>query len=211
MVRIKICGLTDPAGRDAAREGGADWLGLVFFSRSPRGVTPAAAAALAAGVPASWVGLFVRPSDAEVAAVLAEVRLSVLQVYADAARCAALRARFGLPVWRAIGVRGAEDLPTGADGVDGLVIEAPPPEGSDRPGGNAARFDWRMLAGWRAPLPWLLAGGLTAENVAGAIAATGAPGVDVSSGVESAPGRKDPARIAAFLAAARGGAASGVH
>lgn len=204
MIRVKICGLTEPRGRDAALAGGADWLGLVFFPRSPRALTPAAAAVLARGVEAAWVGLFVRPTDDEVAAALAAVSLAALQVYADAPRCAALRARFGRPVWRAVGVRAAEDLPREAGGVDALVIEAPPPAGADRPGGNAAAFDWRLLAGWRAPLPWLLAGGLAPHNVAAAIAATGAPGVDVSSGVESAPGRKDPARIAAFLAAARG-------
>lgn len=210
MTRIKICGLTEPAGRDAALAAGADWLGLVFFPRSPRAIAPAAAAALAAGVPAAWVGLFVAPTDAEVAAALAAVPLAALQIYADASRCAALRARFGRPVWRAVGVRAPADLPRAADGLDGLVIEAPPPAGADRPGGNAAAFDWRMLAGWRAPLPWLLAGGLTPANVTAALAATGAPGVDVSSGVESTPGRKDPARIAAFVAAARRAPPGGV-
>jgi phosphoribosylanthranilate isomerase len=131
------------------------------------------------------------------------VRLDVLQVYDGRERCAALRARFGLPVWRAVGVAAAADLPAAAEGVDGFVIEARPPEGATRPGGNAAAFDWSILRGWRAPLPWLLAGGLTPANVAEAIRATGAPAVDVSSGVERESGKKDPELIRAFVAAAR--------
>ncbi len=200
MSRVKICGINTPAARDAAR--GADWLGFVFFPPSPRAVTPAAAAALAAGVPAR-VGLFVRPTDDDVAAVLAAVPLDVLQLYDSPARCAALRVRFGVPVWRAIGVAAASDLPSGTEGVDGFVIEAKPPAGASRPGGNAATFDWSILRDWRAPLPWLLAGGLTPDNVAAAIRATGAPAVDVSSGVERERGTKDPELIRAFLAAAK--------
>lgn len=202
MIRVKICGIADRAGRDAALAAGADWLGFVFFPPSPRAVSPAAAAALADGVPAR-VGLFVRPDDDAVAATLAALRLDVLQVYDTPARCAALRARFGRPVWRAVGVAGAADLPGTAEGVDGFVIEARPPEGASRPGGNAARFDWSVPRLWRAPLPWLLAGGLTAENVRAAIGASGAGAVDVSSGVERAPGVKDPALIRAFVARAR--------
>jgi phosphoribosylanthranilate isomerase len=100
-------------------------------------------------------------------------------------------------------VAAAADLPAAAEGVDGFVIEARPPEGATRPGGNAAAFDWSILRGWRAPLPWLLAGGLTPANVAEAIRATGAPAVDVSSGVERESGKKDPELIRAFVAAAR--------
>jgi phosphoribosylanthranilate isomerase len=202
VIRVKICGINDAAGRDAAIAVGADWLGFVFFPPSPRAVTPGQAARLAAGVPAR-VGLFVRPADADIAAVLGAVRLDVLQIYDTAARCAEVRARFGIPVWRAVGVAVPADLPAEAGGVDGFVIEAKPPEGASRPGGNAAAFDWGLLAGWRATLPWLLAGGLTPGNVAAAIGAAGAAGVDVSSGVERAPGVKDAALIAAFVAAAR--------
>jgi phosphoribosylanthranilate isomerase len=115
-----------------------------------------------------------------------------------------LRARFGVPVWRAVGVAGQGDLPAGADGADGFVVEPKPPRGATRPGGNAVALDWSMLAGWRAPAPWLLAGGLSPDNVAEAIAASGAAAVDVSSGVESRPGVKDAALIRAFVAAARG-------
>ncbi len=202
MIRVKICGINDPAARDAALGGGADWLGFVFFPPSPRAVTPTLAAALAAGVP-SRVGLFVTPTDAQVAAVLAVLRLDVLQVYDTAERCAALRARFGVPVWRAVGIAAAADLPTTAEGLDGFVIEAHPPAGATRPGGNAVAFDWSVLRGWVAPLPWLLAGGLTPANVAAAIRAAAAPAVDVSSGVERAKGQKDPDLIRAFIAAAR--------
>ena len=205
MIRVKICGINDRAARDAALAAGADWLGLVFFAASPRAVTPTQAAELAAGV-TSCVGLFVAPTDDEVAAVLAAVPLTVLQVYAGADRCADLRARFGVPVWRAVGVAGAADLPATAEGVDGFVIEAGPPEGATRPGGNAVALDWSILRGWRAPLPWLLAGGLTPDNVAAAIRATAAQAVDVSSGVERTRGKKDPDLIRAFAAAARAAA-----
>jgi phosphoribosylanthranilate isomerase len=208
VIRVKICGINDEAGRDAAIAAGADWLGFVFFPPSPRAVTAGQAARLAAGVPArvglpALVGLFVRPADADIAAVLGAVRLDVLQIYDTAARCAEVRARFGTPVWRAVGVAVPADLPAEAGGVDGFVIEAKPPEGATRPGGNAAAFDWGVAAGWRATLPWLLAGGLTPGNVAAAIRAAGAAGVDVSSGVERAPGVKDAALIRDFVAAAR--------
>ncbi len=205
MVAVKICGLNDAEGVDAAVAGGADYLGFVFFPPSPRYVSPAAAAALAArhGTGPLRVGLFVEPEEEAVATVLARVPLDILQVHASPAQAAALRARFGLPVWRAVPVASAADLPAAAPGIDGLLLDAAPPRGATRPGGNARAFDWSLLRGWHAPCFWLLAGGLTAQTLPAALAATGAPAVDVSSGVESAPGRKDPARIAAFLAAAR--------
>lgn len=210
MIRVKICGVNTPASRDAALAAGADWLGFVFFAASPRAVTPAAAASLAAGVPAR-VGLFVHPTDDDLASVLAAVPLDVLQLYDTPDRCAAVRARFARPVWCAVGVAEAADLPAEAHGVDGFVIEAKPPEGANRPGGNAATFDWSILRGWRAPLPWMLAGGLTPTNVADAIRATGAPAVDVSSGVERERGKKDPDLIRAFVAAARAATAEPVR
>jgi phosphoribosylanthranilate isomerase len=168
-------------------------------------LTPTEAGALSArhqGGPAR-VGLFVAPTDADVADVLAAVKLDVLQLYADAPRAAALRARFGLPVWRAVGVTDAADLPSEAAGADAFVVEPKPPPGATRPGGNAVALDWSLPAGWRAPAPWLLAGGLTPKNVAAAIRASGAKAVDVSSGVERSRGVKDPALIRAFVAAAR--------
>ena len=203
-VRIKICGITTAEGMDAAIAIAADWIGFNFFPASPRHVTPAQAAALAArpGVP-TRVGLFVEPGDAEIAAALAEVKLDILQIYAGLPRIAAIRARFGLPVWQPVGVATQADLPRVAQGMDGFLIEAKPPPGATRPGGNAASFDWSILAGWQAPAPWLLAGGLTQANVAEAIRATATPAVDVSSGVERQPGIKDPALVAAFAAAAR--------
>jgi phosphoribosylanthranilate isomerase len=204
-VRVKICGINDAAAIDAAIEAGAAWVGFNFFPPSPRFVTPAQAAALSARHPggAGRVGLFVDPEPAEIAAALAALRLDALQLYTSAGRAAELRARFGIPVWRAIGIAGAADLPSGAEGADALVLESKPPKDATRPGGNARRFDWAALRGWTAPAPWLLAGGLDPGNVADAIAATGAPAVDVSSGVESAPGRKDPDLIRRFVRNAR--------
>lgn len=200
-VRVKICGLKTEAAFDAAVAAGADWVGFVFFPPSPRFVTPARAAALAArrsGGPPR-VGLFVAPTEATIADVLASVRLDVLQVY-GAVDAAALRARFGLAVWRATAVSTASDLPREMAGADALLLDAKPPKDATRPGGNAVPFDWGVMRGWSAPGPWLLAGGLTVANVAEAMRVTGAPAVDVSSGVESAPGVKDPALIQAFVA-----------
>jgi phosphoribosylanthranilate isomerase len=206
-VRVKICGINDPAAFDAAVAAGADWLGFVFFPRSPRYVTPEQAAALSAravGGPAR-VGLFVDPSDAEIDATLGAVRLDALQLYGSAARAGEVRSRFGVPVWRAIGIASPADLPTDAEGVDRLVLEAKPPRAATRPGGNALRFDWSLLRDWRAPVAWILAGGLDPGNVATAVRAAGADAVDVSSGVESALGIKSPDLIRSFVEAARRG------
>ncbi|HTN11039.1 MAG TPA: phosphoribosylanthranilate isomerase [Acetobacteraceae bacterium] len=205
MARVKICGLNDAEGFDAAVQAGADWIGLNFFPPSPRYVTPPQAAALAARAPHGppRVGLFVAPTEADIQAVLNELRLDALQLYTDAATAAALRVRFGLPVWLAVGVSEAADLPHDAAGIDALLIEAKPPPGATRPGGNAVAIDWTLLSGWAAPAPWLLAGGLTPDNVAAAVRATAAPAVDVSSGVECRRGSKDPALIRAFIAAAK--------
>jgi len=205
MTLVKICGINDAAGFDTAIEAGADWVGFVFFPPSPRAVTPEAAAALSGRVAGGppWVGLFVDPTPAAIAAVLAAVRLDILQIYGAKDRLAAIKAEFGLPIWRAVGISSSADLPAAASGADRLLLEAKPPAGADRPGGNATTFDWSILRGWTAPAPWLLAGGLTPENVATAIRQTGAQAVDVSSGVESRKGIKDPALIRAFIAAAK--------
>ena len=208
-IGVKICGIRDEPALDAAVEAGADWIGFVFFGRSPRLVEPGRAAVLHRRLAgrAMSVGLFVEPDDDEVARILDVAALDILQIYADADRALFLRRRFGLPVWQACGVRQRTELPD-ATLLDGLVVEARPPAGTDRPGGNGASFDWSIARNWIAPAPWLLAGGLTPNNVAGAIAASGAPSVDVSSGVERAPGAKDPALIRQFVAAARGVAAA---
>ena len=202
--RVKICGINSPATLDAAADAGADWIGYVFVPPSPRAVTPEQAAALDRHRrgPAR-VGLFVDPRDDDVAQVLAAVSLDVLQVHADAERAAALRSRFGVPVWHVVGVGTAADLPASAPGVDGLLLDAKPPPGATRPGGNALVFDWSILRGWAAPLPWLLAGGLTPGNVAEAARVSGAPAVDVSSGVERTRGVKDAELIRAFVQAVK--------
>ncbi len=200
MTKIKICGINDAAGFDAVVAAGADYLGFVFFPPSPRFVTPAQAATLTrrhAGGP-QRVGLFVNPTPTDIAAALEVLELDVLQIYGDAAAFTYP----GLQLWQALGVSTRAELPAEA-AVDGLVIEAKAPLGASRPGGNAVTLDWSLLAGWKAPLPWLLGGGLTTENVAMAIAQSGAPGVDVSSGVESAPGVKLPDKIFSFVAAVR--------
>ena len=209
-VRVKICGVNSPFALDAAVSAGADMLGFVFFPPSPRALSPADAAALGAldTGGAERVGLFVDPDDAAIEAVLAALPLDVLQLHGSETpeRCAAVRARFGLPVMKALGVASSSDLDalaSYAPAVDRFLLDAKPPAGAELPGGNAAAFDWRIVAGREVPRPWLLAGGLTPDNVARAVAESGAPGVDVSSGVEKARGVKDPALVRAFVAAAK--------
>jgi phosphoribosylanthranilate isomerase len=205
MTRVKICGVNSAEAFDAATEAGADWIGFVFFAGSPRHVTPEQAAALSSrrrDGPAR-VGLFVDPQDAQIAEALAAVALDALQIYAPAARVAEISVRFGRPVWRAVGVGVRAELPAAAHPAEALLIEPRPQANASRPGGNGLALDWSMLRGWKPDYAWLLAGGLTPGNVAQAIAATGAPAVDVSSGVESAPGVKSPGLIAAFIQAAK--------
>jgi phosphoribosylanthranilate isomerase len=190
---------------------GAAYAGLVFFAKSPRAlaIPQAKAVSLAAPAGLARVGLFVDAPDALIDAVLAEVPLDMLQLHGaeTPARMAALRARHGLPLIKAVGVAGAEDLPKLTEYgrvADMLLVDAKPPKDAVLPGGNGLAFDWRLIAGRRWPVPWMLAGGLDAGNVADAIALTGARQVDVSSGVERAPGVKDADKIAAFCAAAMG-------
>ena len=210
-VRFKVCGLTAEDQVEAAAAAGAAYVGLVFFPPSPRAVTAARARdlALAAPVGVAKVGLFVDPDDATLDAVLAAVPLDLIQLHGREApeRVAMVRARTGLPVLKAVGVAGAADLAR-ARGFEGaadlLLLDARAPKGADRPGGHGAAFDWGLLGGFAPGLPWMLAGGLAPGNVARAVRATGARQVDVSSGVESAPGVKDAGLIEAFAAALRG-------
>ena len=208
-VLTKICGLSTPETLDAALKGGASHVGFVFFAKSPRNVTPDQAAALAARVQgkAKIVGLFVDPPADDIERVRAQVRLDVIQLHGDERPAVVSRIRMtsGLEVWKAFPVRTAADLNEAQKyrGAASLILyDAKPPAGSDLPGGNGLRFDWELLRGHQHPLPWALSGGLDARNVAEAVRITNAPLLDVSSGVERAPGVKDMDKIAAFLKAA---------
>ena len=208
-IRVKICGLRTPADVTAVAQAGAAYAGFVFFAKSPRNVTlpEARIAALAAPPGLAKVALVVDADDATLDAIVEAVPLDMLQLHGHETpdRVAQVRARYGLPVMKAIGLADESDLPAifeFSTVADQILIDAKPPRGADLPGGNGLAFDWRLLAGRRWLRPWMLAGGLTAENVAEAVRLTGARQVDVSSGVESAPGIKDAARIAAFVAAA---------
>ncbi len=209
QIKVKICGLRDPAHLAAAIDAGATYVGFNFFARSPRYVTPEGARALALQVPpgVAKVALTVDADDAALDALIQAVPLDMLQLHGRETpqRVAEVKQRFGLPVIKALGISGTEDLAAITDHqktADQLLIDAKPPAGADLPGGNGLPFDWRLIAGRRWGVPWMLAGGLTPQNVAEAIALTGARQIDVSSGVESAPGVKDPELIRAFLATA---------
>ena len=208
-IRVKICGLRTPADVTAVARAGAAYAGFVFFAKSPRNVTlpEARLAALAAPPGLARVALTVDADDATLDAIVEAVPLDMLQLHGHETpdRVAHVRARYGLPVMKAIGIADEGDLPAifaFSSVADQLLIDAKPPRGAALPGGNGLAFDWRLLAGRRWLRPWMLAGGLTANNVAEAVRLTGARQVDVSSGVESAPGVKDAAKIAAFVAAA---------
>lgn len=209
-VLAKICGITDTGGLDAAVEHGADFVGFVFYQASPRFILPAAAAELADALPdeVTKVGLFVDPTNAELEAALSEFRLDLIQLHGQESveRVDDVRLEFGLPVIKALGIATAADVTAALayeDHADWLMFDAKPTAEDTRPGGLGRSFAWHLLQDWRGETPWILAGGLTPENVAHAVEASGAGAVDVSSGVESAPGIKDPARIAAFLKAAK--------
>ena len=187
-------------------DAGAAYLGFNFFPRSPRSVSPPEARDLAAEVPpgVAKVGLFVDPDDATLDAVTGTVPLDMIQLHGreTPARVAEVRARYGLPVMKAVGLGSREDLAKlEGTGADQILVDARPAPGGPLPGGNGVAFDWRLIEGWHPAAPWMLAGGLTPDNVAEAIARTSARQVDVASGVESAPGQKDPELIRAFLAA----------
>lgn len=210
-IAAKICGLSSEEAVGAAAEGGAAYVGFVFYPPSPRAVSPARAAALCAGVPPGVrrVGLFVDADDAAIGAVLDVAPLDILQFHGreSPARVVEAKARFHRPVMKAIAVAAAEDvlLASRYEGVaDLLLFDAKPPRRADAlPGGNGLAFDWRLIAGREWRLPWMLSGGLTTELLPEAVRISGASAVDVSSGVERRPGDKDPAKIREFLAAAR--------
>jgi phosphoribosylanthranilate isomerase len=205
MIQVKICGINDPAAFDAAVEGGADWIGFVFFPPSPRYVSPHQALELSRRSPSGppRVGLFVRPALDEIQRALEVVNLDILQLY-GVGDLTDIRHRFSGQIWRALGVSAATELPSKVEaGVDRLVVEPKPPVGANRPGGNAVALDWKITGNWEAPCLWILAGGLDPENVQAAIAASRAAAVDVSSGVESSIGVKSPERIRAFIKAAK--------
>jgi phosphoribosylanthranilate isomerase len=209
-IRVKICGMRSVADVEAVARAGAAYAGFNFFPKSPRYLAPPQAreVALAAPIGLAKVALTVDADDAWLDQIVDAVPLDMLQLHGheSPARVAELRARYGLPVMKVLGVADESDL---ADLVeyslvaDQLMIDAKPPKGAKLPGGNGITFDWRLLVGRKWLKPWMLAGGLTPQNVAEAIRLTGARQVDVASGVESAPGVKDATMISDFVKAAQ--------
>jgi len=207
---VKICGLSEAEHVAAAVEAGAKYVGFVFFSKSPRNVSLEQARALALDVPAgvAKVALVVNADDAFLDQLTSTVPIDILQLHGQESpeRVSEIKARYGLPVMKAVGVGDASDLPKlDAYGVvaDQILVDTKPPKGGDRPGGNGETFDWTLIAGRRWPVPWMLAGGLTPDNVAEAVRVTGARQVDLSSAVETAPGQKDSGLIRDFLSATK--------
>ena len=206
---IKICGIREPATLDAAVEARADYLGLMFYAPSPRNVALPEAAALAARCArrAKLVGVFVDADDATVGAAAQAAQFDAIQLHGHEtpARAAQLRAEMGVPVWKVVSVASAGDVTRAeayAGAADMILFDAKTPKGT-LPGGMGLVFDWALLAAWRGKLAWGLAGGLAPDTVAEAVRRTGAPLVDVSSGVESAPGVKDADKILAFCKSVR--------
>ena len=208
---IKICGLTTPATLDAAIKARADFAGFNFFPPSPRFVPLADAAGLSARAEGriGRVGLFVDADDGAIGDAVAAARLDALQLHGQETpeRAAQVKSRFGLPVWKAISVASKDDVARAgafAGAIDLVLFDAKTPKGAALTGGMGLSFDWSLVAHWKGQLAWGLAGGLSPDNVSEAVRKTGAPLVDTSSGVESAPGIKDADKIAAFCKAARG-------
>ena len=208
---IKICGISTALTLGAALKAQADYVGFVFYPPSPRHLTLAEAAGLSAQAAGHSlrVGLFVDADDALLGDAVAAAQLDVLQLHGaeSPARVAELKARFGLPVWKALPIAARADVLRAdayTSAADLILFDAKTPKGT-LPGGMGLAFDWKLVAGWKSHCAWGLAGGLSAENIAEAVRLTAAPLVDTSSGVESAPGVKDAAKIAAFCAAARPG------
>jgi phosphoribosylanthranilate isomerase len=211
-VAVKICGLSSEEAVEAAIAGGAAYVGFVFYPPSPRNVAPERAASLCRLVPAQDIhvcGLFVDADDETIARVLDAAPIDILQFHGQESpeRVADAKLRHKRPVMKAVPIAGPEDVALARRWeatADMLLFDAKPPRlPQSLPGGNALAFDWQLIAGQKWHRPWMLAGGLTADNLAEAVRTTGAPAVDVSSGVERRPGEKDPAKIAAFLEAAK--------
>ncbi|MBU6297405.1 MAG: phosphoribosylanthranilate isomerase [Alphaproteobacteria bacterium] len=207
---VKICGINSAEAADATVRAGADLGGLVFHPKSPRHLTLEAGRALAGRMRGRLrlVALVADADDADIAAIAQAVRPVYLQLHGNETpeRTGQIRSRFGLPVIKAISIAEPADfaaVPEYEIAADILLFDAKAPDGAPRPGGHGAAFDWQLLRGRSFSHPWLLAGGLTPQNVARAVASAGAPGVDVSSGVETAPGVKSPQLIADFVFAAR--------
>jgi phosphoribosylanthranilate isomerase len=210
-IKVKICGLKDEPALQAALAGGADYVGFVFYPPSPRAVDLERARTLAAQARAASVkvvALLVDADDALLASVVEAVEPDILQLHGSEtpARAAEIRRRFGRQVMKAIPVAAPGDAEAAlgyAEAADLVLFDAKAPAGATRPGGNGAQFPWSLLADIKGKLAYMLSGGLSPDNVAAAIRATGAGIVDVSSGVESRPGEKDPALISSFLRAAK--------
>ena len=205
-ISVKICGLSTPETLDGAIHGGARYVGFVFFPPSPRAVSPQEAAELALRVPpgVAKVGLVVAPDDGLLDEISQTVPLDMIQVHkvSDPARLAAIGARVGLPVIAAAPIAKPEDVDAAlklAEPAQMVLFDAKPAQDAKLPGGNGIRFDWRLLSTRRIPKTWMLAGGLTPDNVAEAVALTGAKHIDVSTGVELSPGVKDADRNTAFI------------
>lgn len=211
-IPVKICGLTHSDDLAAAVRAGARYIGFNFFPKSPRYVSPEKAAALAAEVPlgVAKVALVVNPTDEVLDEIINTAPIDMIQLHGSESpeRVSEVKARYGLPVIKAIGIAGPEDvakIDVYARVADQLLIDAKAPKDAALPGGNGIAFDWRLLADKKYwTVPWMLAGGLTVDNVAEAIRLTGAKQVDLASAVESSPGRKDPAKMQAFITAAQG-------
>lgn len=210
-VKAKICGISTPEAVTAALDGGAGWLGFMFFARSPRNIAPDAAWRLAQGVrggPAKIVAVMVDPSDAEVDRVASVLTPDLIQLHGaeSPARARAIGGRAGAGIIKVLPVSESADLTVAAQYesvVEYLMFEARPPKDAELPGGSGRTFDWTLLTGRRFERPWFLAGGLDPWNLADAVQQSGARLVDVSSGVERGAGLKDPALIRAFLDAVK--------
>lgn len=209
-IAVKICGLKTQADITAAAEAGARYIGFVFFEKSPRNVSAEEAAVLASEAPQGLckVALVVNADDAFLDDMLGKVAIDMLQLHGSESpeRVAEIKSRYGLPVMKAVGVADASDLPA-LDAymrvADQILVDAKPPKTADLPGGNGLAFDWTLIAGRRWSVPWMLAGGLTPENVEKAVAMTGARQVDVSSGVELSAGEKSHVLITCFVQSAQ--------
>jgi len=211
MTAVKICGLSTAGTVASAVQAGARYMGFNFFEKSPRYVSIPQARELALSVSADIckVALSVDATNEQLDAITAGVPIDMMQLHGSETpeRVIEVKKRYGLPVMKVVGVADASDLAaidTYMRVSDQILVDAKPPKNAKLPGGNGISFDWRLISGRRWAIPWMLAGGLTHQNVAEAVRLTGATQVDVSSGVESAPGIKEKAKIAAFIAAAQG-------